>query len=274
MRGVLAPFPFLFLLASLSALPGWSPPVEDLAPLSTDNKTAPPPAAIPSTPPREQSPPPASEGLQGILSQLPQLDSVDRTDRLRLQSLIQEIMGRPDMAYLTYQQIQPDDTRDAWRDLRMLHLTDKLGLEEEKNLYSEKLEKRFLNSTVRVTELQLCTRIRGFGDYDVIEPAEWESGMAVLVYAEVAGLSFVREEQKNVYKYSTAMQVLSRDGRSLWLSPDRDPFRVQSRSTPSDFHIWYRWIPSQPPGQYQLLFQVQDLVGRSHHSKVLPITLR
>ncbi len=275
-------------------------PVSDMAPVplaqmpnaepSPTAEVPPPPlAAAAKTKPlsREEKPivdsPAPLPTLENLELTLDRLQGLNKTQRLRLISLVQELRGRHDQAYLTFKDIPKEEENQDWYVLRDLLLSDKLGLEEEAAEQAERVKRRFLRENLAVSKCLLCSTVKRFGVYEEVA-ASLEVGRQVLIYVEVSGVaqsmkggerakkSGADESKEKSHRatgtYASELRasftVFSAEGREVFAMREPQIFPYDSQSVLRDYFIWMRWTPTLDPGNYKLVFRVEDRIAGVH----------
>jgi hypothetical protein len=127
----------------------------------------------------------------------------------------------------------------------------------------EALEAR---SPLEITELQVCRKVRGFGDFEPLEASACRPGHGVIVYCELAGLRYESEGSLHRSRLESRVEVApSGVAEPIW-SQSLGTADDLCRRCRRDYYVNYRMtLPeSLAPGDYELRLIQTDLI--SHHS--------
>jgi hypothetical protein len=128
---------------------------------------------------------------------------------------------------------------------------------------------------LEIAALELCRKVKGFGDYEPIGEAGCRPGNALIVYCAMVG---VRHEcDGTLYRSRLASRVeivAAGDGSPVWtraLGTADDLCRHRRR----DFYVNYRiTIPeSLAPGSYELRLIQDDLVAGQSASRTVALVV-
>ena len=124
----------------------------------------------------------------------------------------------------------------------------------------EALEDR---TPLEITELQLCRKVKRFGDYEPLEAAACRAGHAVILYCEMAGVRYAPEGSLQRSRLASRVEIVAPGGgEPVWthsLGTADDLCRHRRR----DFYVNYRiTLPDGlAPGTYELRLIQDDLVA-------------
>jgi hypothetical protein len=119
---------------------------------------------------------------------------------------------------------------------------------------------------LEISELQLCRKVKGFGDFEPLEATACRAGHGVIIYCEMAGVRYESEGSLHRSRLASRVEVVaSSGGEPVWthsLGTADDLCRRRRR----DYYVNYRMtLPeSLTPGSYELRLIQDDLVA--HHS--------
>ena len=127
------------------------------------------------------------------------------------------------------------------------------------------------HAPLEMTDLALCRKVNGFGDYEPLEPAARKAGQTVVLYAELTGLTFEPAADAYRSRLASRVELLHESGEpavwSLALGTAEDRCRRRRR----DYYINNRFnLPENlKPGRYRLRSSQTDLVsGRTTSREV------
>jgi hypothetical protein len=129
---------------------------------------------------------------------------------------------------------------------------------------------------LEITELQLCRRVKGFGEFEPLEAAACRPGHSVIVYCEMDGLRYEPEGPLQRSRLSSRVEVVaSGGGEPLWTQPlgtADDLCRRRRR----DYYVNYRiTLPeSLAPGSYQLRLVQDDLVAKHTATRAVSLVVQ
>ncbi|WP_435017068.1 hypothetical protein TA3x_004658 [Tundrisphaera sp. TA3] len=266
-----------------------TPPAEPLAPATPEPMPMPPPAA--PEPDRLEKAMEASkpETVPAPPASLPPEDAWrDGIDRLS--GLARDQAGRPGeagapwefrtrvLAWLAEPHIDPDRDQPEARGLRSVLLalsgspTGTPSRPEDVRSAIQVLEERV---PMEITDLQLCLKVNGFGDYEVIDPPVRRAGQQVVIYSQIDGIRYESIPSGFRYRVAGQLEILPEGGGSpVWSIPlgiGDDPCRVRRR----DFFIPYIFtVPKTiAPGRYMLRLTVRDLTSDRSATRDVPVVI-
>jgi hypothetical protein len=129
---------------------------------------------------------------------------------------------------------------------------------------------------LRISELQACRKVHGFGHFDSIDPASLRPGQTVIVYCEMSGLRYAPVEGGYRSRLESRVEIVSRnEKRSIW-SQDLGTAEDICRRRRRDYYVNYRLtLPTEiPSGSYELRLTQTDLNGDRSVSATLPLEFR
>ncbi len=136
----------------------------------------------------------------------------------------------------------------------------------------EALEDR---TPLEITELQLCRKVKGFGDYEPLEAAAYRPGHGVILYCEMAGVRYEPEGDFYRSRLASRVEIVASGGSEpIWKhvpAPADDLCRRRRR----DFYVNYRiTLPeSLVPGSYDLRLIQDDLVASRTSTRAVALVI-
>jgi hypothetical protein len=126
-----------------------------------------------------------------------------------------------------------------------------------------------------ITELRLCRKVKGFGDYEPLEPGSCRAGHGVIIYSEMAGVGHQGEGPLFHSRIASRVEILAAGGNDpLWTQPlgTADDYCRRRRR---DFCVNYRiTLPDTlAPGAYQLRLLQEDLVTNRSVTRAVPLAI-
>jgi hypothetical protein len=130
-------------------------------------------------------------------------------------------------------------------------------------------------SPLQITELQLCRKVKRFGDFEPLEPAACRAGRAVILYCEMAGVRYAPEGDVQRSRLASRVEIVAAGGSDpLWthsLGTADDVCRQRRR----DFYVNYRiTLPDGlAPGSYELRLLQEDQVAGQTTSRGMALVI-
>lgn len=128
---------------------------------------------------------------------------------------------------------------------------------------------------LEITELQLCRKVNGFGNFEPVDSNAFKAGQSLIVYCELSGIRYTQSGEAFRSNLSSRIELVpSQGGAPVW-TPALDPAEDYCRHRRRDYFINYRLtIPDNvPAGVYDLkLIQKDEIAGLSTSSS-LPVTI-
>lgn len=121
-------------------------------------------------------------------------------------------------------------------------------------------------SDLSVSDIRLCSAVRGFGQYDAIEPARFAAGTAAefVLYVEISDFaSEKREDELHYTVFDLKTQIVNKAGEQVFELADAD-ITDRCRNLRRDFFIprLIRLPASLAPGAYVAKVTVTDKLGQ------------
>ncbi len=170
----------------------------------------------------------------------------------------------------------PEDEREAWA-LRG-RLIDWLDASAREEARIDALPHAVLialedQAPLEITDLQICRKVKGYGDFEPIDPTSCRPGQGLILYCELAGVHAEPDEPRHGFRSRLTSRVElvhvnvqdgsgPDDGAPLWsqsLGTADDLCRRRRR----DYYVNYRihLPPSIAPGSYELRLIQDDLIA-------------
>ncbi|MHC5540478.1 hypothetical protein ACYOEI_19830, partial [Singulisphaera rosea] len=128
---------------------------------------------------------------------------------------------------------------------------------------------------LEITELQLCRKVSGFGNFEPVDTNAFKAGQSLIVYSELSGIRYTQSGEAFRSNLSSRIELVpSQGGAPVW-TPPLDPAEDYCRHRRRDYFINYRLtLPDNiPAGVYDLkLIQKDEIAGHSTSSS-LPVTI-
>jgi hypothetical protein len=154
----------------------------------------------------------------------------------------------------------------AWIVVRDCHMGDQAAGASAALHELEQLETALRRlSDLSLSDVRICSAVRGFGQYDALEPAQFPAGAAseFVLYCEVH--HFVSKEQDGAYesKFAMTTTLLNRAGETLLELKDADLVdRCRTRRHDCFIPRLVRLPATLAPGQYTAKVTVTDQLAQ------------
>lgn len=129
---------------------------------------------------------------------------------------------------------------------------------------------------LEISELRLCRKVNGFGNFDPLDTAACKAGQPLIVYCEMSGLQYSAAGEQFHSRLSSRVELVpSSGGDPVWaqsLGSAEDVCRRRRR----DYYVNYRIVLADtiPPGVYELrVMQKDEIAGRSTSASI-PLTIQ
>jgi hypothetical protein len=128
----------------------------------------------------------------------------------------------------------------------------------------------------RITALHLCRKVRGFGDFELIETSALRAGQPLIVYCEVDGLRYANTGDGFASRLGSRVEVIANGTpRPVWAQELGTAEDLCSRRRRDNFVNYRLSLPaSLPPGSYDLRLIQTDLIGERTSSATVPFEVR
>ncbi|WP_422926253.1 hypothetical protein [Singulisphaera sp. PoT] len=124
---------------------------------------------------------------------------------------------------------------------------------------------------LQITDLKLCLKVNGFGNFETLDPTDCKPGQTMIVYCEMSGVRYAETGETFHSKITSQIQLVSsKGGEPVWkqaLGTAEDYCRSRRRDV---FVVCRLTLPENlEPGSYELhLNQEDELAGRNTSSKI------
>jgi hypothetical protein len=129
---------------------------------------------------------------------------------------------------------------------------------------------------LEITELQLCRKVKGFGDFESLEATACRPGHVVIVYCELGGLRYERDGDQYRSRLTSRVEVVPPGGGEPVWTHDLGTVGDLCRRRRRDYYVNYKLtLPDAlPPGTYELRLIQTDLVAETSASRSLPLVIQ
>jgi hypothetical protein len=126
-----------------------------------------------------------------------------------------------------------------------------------------------------ISALELCRKVKGFGDFEPIDSTSCRPGRSVIVYCEMTGLRYAAEGDMYRSRLSSRIEVVASGGGEPVWKHDLGTAGELGRRRRRDFYVNYRvTLPEGlSPGSYELRLIQDDLVANRSASRSVPLVL-
>jgi hypothetical protein len=128
---------------------------------------------------------------------------------------------------------------------------------------------------LEVAALRLCSKVKGFGSFEPVNPEALQPGQRVRVYCEMAGLEYQARGDAFVSRLAAHLELRSgTDGPVVWEQAPEIAKDLCHRPR-RDYYVSYlvEFPKSLEPGPYRLRLIQTDLVGNRAASSEIPVTI-
>jgi len=134
------------------------------------------------------------------------------------------------------------------------------------------------HADVQIPAVKLCTRVEGYGVYDEVKTASFQTGQRnrVIVYSEVKNFR-VEPTEDNQYRVLLAqrIKILDSEGKTVYETRDDDVPYTSRRPIEDFFLVQLVELPtSLSPGKYLLRVYVEDKLAGKASENQLELTIR
>jgi hypothetical protein len=128
----------------------------------------------------------------------------------------------------------------------------------------------------RITTLQLCRKVRGFGDFEPVDPGALRAGQPLIVYCEVTGLRYANAGDAFSSRLGSRVEIVASGAASpLWTQELGTAEDLCARRRRDNFVNYRLSLPtSLLPGSYDLRLVQTDLIGERTSSATTPFEVR
>lgn len=128
---------------------------------------------------------------------------------------------------------------------------------------------------LEITDLQICQRVRGFGDYDALEHTR-RVGSVFILYCELSGVRHEPVERRFRSRLSARLEMTPEESdMPIWTHSLGEAIDI-CRHPRKDYFVGYPvHLPrSLPPGRYRIKLVEVDLLSGKEASRSIPIVIR
>lgn len=118
-----------------------------------------------------------------------------------------------------------------------------------------------------ISQLKVCSKVKGFGQYEEVSQAELEKGQArqMLVYCELSNFK-TRQDSEGKYLAELHVEVALEEAETFKIIKQRsvDVLDTPSFSRRQDFFLHVLLdVPPLEPGKYRLTMRMEDKIGKN-----------
>jgi hypothetical protein len=128
---------------------------------------------------------------------------------------------------------------------------------------------------LEIAALRLCSKVKGFGSFEAVNPDALRPGQCLRIYCEMAGLEYQLRGEVFISRLAAHIELRPRaDGPVVWEQAPGTAEDVCARRR-RDYYVSYLVeLPrTLQPGTYRLRLIQTDLVGNRAASSELPVTI-
>ena len=128
---------------------------------------------------------------------------------------------------------------------------------------------------LEIAAIQLCSKVRGFGEVEAVDPDAIRPGQRVRIYCEMAGLEYRSQGDAFVSRLAAHIELRSgTEGPIVWEQSPEIALDLCQRPR-RDYYVSYliELPATMEPGPYRLRLVQTDLLGNRAASREIPITL-
>jgi len=116
---------------------------------------------------------------------------------------------------------------------------------------------------LEITDLRICSKVDGFGDFEAFEPPVRKAGQPVILYCEVDGLRFEQTTAGFRTRIAAQLEILPEGGGPAIHSRSLSTAEETCRRRRRDYFVAYKFILPKPlePGDYRIRLTTRDLNG-------------
>jgi hypothetical protein len=129
---------------------------------------------------------------------------------------------------------------------------------------------------LEITELQLCRKVKGFGDFEPLEAAACRPGRGVILYCEMAGVRYESEGALHRSRLASRVEIVATSGGAPVWTQSLGTADDLCRRRRHDYYVNYRMtLPDTlPPGSYEVRLVQDDLVANHSASRSIPVVIQ
>ena len=130
------------------------------------------------------------------------------------------------------------------------------------------------SAPLEITDLRLCRKVNGFGNFEPLPAAATRAGRPLILYCEVSGLRYEPSGDSYRSRLAGHVEVVSTpDGKSVWTHALGTAEDVCHRRRRDYFVPYGSPSPLAPPGALQLRLTQTDLITDRSTALALPLTI-
>jgi hypothetical protein len=116
---------------------------------------------------------------------------------------------------------------------------------------------------LEITDLRLCCKVDGFGDFEAFEPPVRKAGQPVILYCELDGLRFEQTSAGFRTRIAAQLEILPEAGGPPIHSQTLGPAEETCRRRRRDYYVAYKLCLPRPlgPGEYRLRLTTRDVTS-------------
>jgi hypothetical protein len=116
---------------------------------------------------------------------------------------------------------------------------------------------------LEITDLRLCCKVDGFGDFEAFEPPVRKAGQPVILYCELDGLRFEQTSAGFRTRVAAQLEILPEAGGPPIHSQTLGPAEETCRRRRRDYYVAYKLCLPRPlgPGEYRLRLTTRDITS-------------
>ncbi|MBX6313039.1 MAG: hypothetical protein IRY99_09020 [Isosphaeraceae bacterium] len=133
-----------------------------------------------------------------------------------------------------------------------------------------------VETPLEVTDLRLCRRVRGFGDFDPIESEALRPGQAVVLYWELAGVRAEPDGDHFRSRLSARIEILPAEGDEPLWSQSLGAGEDHCRRRRHDYYLnaALHLPASLSAGSYRLRLTQMDTLAGCSASRAIPLMIQ
>ncbi len=116
---------------------------------------------------------------------------------------------------------------------------------------------------LEITDLRLCCKVDGFGDFEAFEPPVRKAGQSVILYCELDGLRFEQTSAGFRTRIAAQFEILPEGGGPPIITRPLSTAEETCRRRRRDYYVVYKLVLPKPlePGDYRIRLTTRDLTS-------------